>query len=272
MIVWLASYPRSGNTLLRTVLKRCMDLDSYADEPIAVESPLRSDNALIGHLELPAPWSEFYAKARRSPERILVKTHLPPRDDAPFIYVVRDGRSAVKSYVKYYEQYVPGHAVNLFRLIAGDDAYGDWTSHYEAWNGRPRANGLVVRFEELVDASDDLLRRLAAFLGQERPVVPWRNPLEELAQAEPGFFRGGGRHFEGRDDWPQLVDDCFHFFHGAQMARLGYSPPGPRELVRRNGQLMGTCDERLALIERLHREAQERLDIINALSAQRQAG
>jgi hypothetical protein len=55
MIVWLASYPRSGNTLLRTILKRCLDLDSYADEPIHVESPVRSDNALVGHRELPDP-------------------------------------------------------------------------------------------------------------------------------------------------------------------------------------------------------------------------
>ena len=28
MLVWLASYPRSGNTLLRQVLKRCFDLTS----------------------------------------------------------------------------------------------------------------------------------------------------------------------------------------------------------------------------------------------------
>ena len=30
MLVWLASYPRSGNHLLRTLLKRCFDLGSFA--------------------------------------------------------------------------------------------------------------------------------------------------------------------------------------------------------------------------------------------------
>ncbi len=29
MINWLASYPRSGNTLLRTILKTCFGLMSY---------------------------------------------------------------------------------------------------------------------------------------------------------------------------------------------------------------------------------------------------
>jgi len=34
MIIWLASYPRSGNTLLRTVIKSCMGIDSYSDQDI----------------------------------------------------------------------------------------------------------------------------------------------------------------------------------------------------------------------------------------------
>jgi len=70
MIVWFASYPRSGNTLLRTVLKRCLDLDSFADEPVHVESPLRTDNTLIGNLELQEPWPQFYARAIKSVDAV----------------------------------------------------------------------------------------------------------------------------------------------------------------------------------------------------------
>ena len=68
MIIWLASYPRSGNTLLRTILKRCFDRVSYADEAIHVDSPIRSDSSLVGHRELPVPWPEFYAEATALPE------------------------------------------------------------------------------------------------------------------------------------------------------------------------------------------------------------
>ncbi|HEY0304337.1 MAG TPA: sulfotransferase domain-containing protein, partial [Longimicrobiales bacterium] len=150
MIVWLSSYPRSGNTLLRTVLKRCMGLDSYADEPLLIQSAVFSDAQYVGHRELPATWPEFYAAATAAPEVALVKTHLPPRDEQPFIYVVRDGRSAVRSYRKYYEKYLPDHRASIYQIIAGDDAYGHWTSHYRAWMGRG-APVMLVRYEELLN-------------------------------------------------------------------------------------------------------------------------
>lgn len=285
MIVWLASYPRSGNTLLRTILKRCLDLDSYADEPIHVESPLRSDNTLIGHKELPLPWEEFYEKAGRSEELFLIKTHLPPRDGSPFIYVVRDGRSAVKSYKKYYERYVPGHRASLYQIIAGDDAYGDWSGHYNAWNGRPDARGMIVRFEDLPDISGELLHSIAAFLGHRGPLQAWTNPFDQLAEAEPGFFREGRKTFAHDEEWSVLVNHFFGYVHSGLMRQLGYEgieSPAPfrdqnelfewsRQLVHRNKELMVACDERLALIDRLSMEAERRLELIDALSGKKQA-
>jgi len=285
VIIWLASYPRSGNTLLRTVLKRSLNIDSYADEPIHVESPLRSDNDLIGHLELDAPWPQFYTRAAASRRPFFVKTHLPPSDGGRFIYVIRDGRSAVKSYEKYYERYVPGHKVNLFRLIAGDDAYGNWSSHYRAWNERQGVEGLVLRFEELTDASAEVLQRIANFVGHAGPIVPWKNPFDELARAEPGFFREGRASFRQEEDWSELVNEFFNHFHGELMTRLGYpllesgrTPSAGElfawvlELVQRNRELMGVCEERLALINRIHEEAEKRLEVINAMSARSAAG
>lgn len=280
MILWLASYPRSGNTLLRTILKRCLDLDSYADEPILVESPLRSDNSLIGHKELPGPWNEFYQEATESEKLFFVKTHLPPRDAAPYIYVVRDGRSAVKSYKKYYERYVAGHEVNLFQLIAGDDAYGDWSWHYKAWNGRENVRAMTVRFEDLTDISDDLLRTIASFVGHSGSIGAWHNPFHEFAEVEPAFFREGRKTFAQDEEWSVAVNQFFDFFHSELMRRLGYEGlegtallpdqseffGWSRQLVRRNRELMVACDERLALIHRISAEAERRLELIDELS------
>lgn len=280
MVIWLASYPRSGNTLLRTILKRCLDLDSYADEAILVESPLRSDNSLIGHKELPASWEEFHESATQSDKLFLVKTHLPPRDNQPYIYVVRDGRSAVKSYVKYYGRYVPDHSVNLFQLIAGDDAYGDWSSHYANWTSRKDAKGMTVRFEDLGDISTQLLGRIASFVGHRGEIAAWSNPFDALAVAEPGFFREGKKTFTQDEEWPDLANHFFDFFHAELMDRLGYARIGThpmpaewhevfrwtQDLVRRNKELHHACDERLALINRLSIEAERRLALIHSLS------
>jgi hypothetical protein len=285
VIVWLASYPRSGNTLLRTVLKRCLGVDSYTDEAIHVQSPIRSDNRLIGHRELPSPWEEFYVTATQTERVFLVKTHLPPRDAQPFIYVVRDGRSAVRSYKKYYERYVPGHAASVYQIIAGDDAYGDWSSHYAAWLKPGRAKGMVVRFEDLREISPDKLHQIAAFVGHHGPVAEWSNPFEALAAVEPGFFREGSRTFAKDEDWSILAEQLFEFFHSALLRELGYAPsdvpPLPaewavlfqwaRELVARNRTLASACDERLALINMLSVEAERRLELINQLSPKKSA-
>jgi len=280
VIVWLASYPRSGNTLLRTILKRCFGIDSFADEAIHVDSPIRSDSSFVGHRELPQPWERFYEAATRSPETFFVKTHLLPRDCQPYVYVVRDGRSAVRSYRKYYERYVPDHRPNLYQLIAGDDVYGDWSSHYDAWVERADVKGMVMRFEDLTTISDEKLEDLRVFIGHRGPSQPWNNPFDALAEVEPGFFRKGSTRFSVDEEWPELAEHLFRFIHGELLARLRYadapSDPIPTEwaelfgwargLVERNRFLAKTCDERLALIDRLSDEAQKRLDIIHRLS------
>lgn len=281
MIVWLASYPRSGNTLLRTIIKHCFGLDSFTDEAIHVQSPIRSDSSLVGHRDLPAPWQEFYDMATHSDEMFLVKTHLPPRDEQPFVYVVRDGRSAARSYKKYYQSYVPEHNPSIFQIIAGDDAYGDWTSHHDAWVSRPGIRSSILRFEDLPEIASTALQELARFLGHSGPIQPWRNPFEKLARLEPGFFRQGACNFSLDQDWPPLANQVFNALHSRLMRELGYplveAPPLEAEmeellgwllsLVNRNRELTKACEARLALIDRLSTEAQRRLDIIERISA-----
>jgi len=283
MIVWLASYPRSGNTLLRTVLKRCMGLDSYADEPIHRESSLREENDLIGHLELPTCWAEFYDEAKRADKLYLVKTHLPPRDNQPYLYVVRDGRAAVQSYLKYYESFLPAEKTSLLKLIVGDDAYGDWSAHFRAWTGREDARGLLLRFEDLINAQPTLLESMAKFLGIEGQVLPWSNPFDALSAIEPDFFRRGEKKFTPTDDWDELSCALFNHLHGGLAKELGYDiwpdvdglgysaalqglVPLIQELLARTRFLQDACDQRMAVINDLKVEADKRLELINRLS------
>ena len=279
MIIWLASYPRSGNTLLRTVLKKCLNLDSYADEPIHRESVLRDDNDLIGHRELPNDWPAFYQMASQSPQLYLVKTHLPPCDDQPYLYVVRDGRSAIQSYVKYYEEFLPGEKTSVLKLIMGDDAYGDWSSHYRAWVNREGVQGTVIRFEDLVDAEQPLLEGLAKFLRFDGAIRPWKNPFNDLSNVEPGFFRRGDKAFVPMAEWNEVSNTLFTYLHGDLMNRLGFDfqdvarhlhdislldalVPYAKNLLQRVTDLQNVCDERLVVIRELKEEADKRLEII----------
>jgi hypothetical protein len=86
-IVWLASYPRSGNTYLRAILWTCFGLQTGSVYP----DDLFGDSAVaqqVGHFEGTAH-GQFSADFLRLP---LVKTHEWPVDNRKAIYIVRNGR------------------------------------------------------------------------------------------------------------------------------------------------------------------------------------
>ncbi|HZZ95335.1 MAG TPA: sulfotransferase domain-containing protein [Usitatibacter sp.] len=294
MIVWLASYPRSGNTLLRTVLKQTMDLDSYSDEAIKPVVGL-TDTAkkVFGHIPLPKPWEEFYPEATDSPKLNLVKTHLPPRDAQPAVYVVRDGRRSIVSYRSYHREFFPDHEADLPSLVLGDDYYGGWSDHHERWfsGERPR---LLVRYEDLVNASEELVAKLSDFIGHRGAVEPWKNPFDKLHQENPKFFRVGEAKWEGAEGWTNFVDSAFFLLHGELMKNLRYSTKAEvddavawlsedqvqflqaaRSLGRQKLMYEHASHERLTLIERLDaqvkelsRVCDERLRAIEVLDAE----
>src|SRR6478609_26138 len=136
MIVWLASYPRSGNTLLRTILKQSMGLSSRSDSMDENDHAKEGDvwASDVGVEGILSDWSTFYRQACGSDEIFLVKTHRPPVDDQPAIYVVRDGRKACLSYLHFDRRFRKG-TKSLAEIVVGIDRYGDWSSHYHAWAG-----------------------------------------------------------------------------------------------------------------------------------------
>jgi hypothetical protein len=261
-------------------------LNSYYDEPVHVESDFRSVSNHIGHVELPVDWTTFYEQRTSSPDMVLVKTHKPPRDNQPFIYVVRDGRSAIDSYKKYHKNYLQ-KSVGLIRLILGDDAYGDWSSHFYSWNGRSASQGLLLRFEELVDPSREVLSKIARFLDYQGEIRPWRNPINKLRAIEPNFFHRGSVLFNPTEEWSETDTWLFLRMHGNLMAELGFLNEDAinhckniglgdslalidalvyiiNDLLVQKGSLQRICDERNELIKYLHSEAEKRLKIIES--------
>jgi hypothetical protein len=272
MIIWLASYPRSGNTLLRTLIRHCFGCCSYEDVPIDRPGEFRDNPDMIGHLEKQEDWDAFYERATASPGVFLVKTHLPPRDGQPFIYVVRDGRLSVTSYRKFHRDY-NGIDKSLVSLIVGDDICGDWTSHYRAWNDRPGPDRLLLRFEALVDASEGLLSRIAGFIRHDGEIRPWKNPIDRLRTVEPDFFNRADTRFDAGPEWGLPEWFLFERCHGALMAELGYgndlSCIGHLRDVPQ--AFLAMAEEMAVLVRRLARENHEQLHMIHRLDRQLKA-
>ena len=112
--VWIASYPRSGNTFLRTVLNHCFGLKSTSVYPNDLGGNKLLEN-YVGHIE-PEPYMRLVSTDNTAP---LVKTHELPRDNFSAIYVIRDGRAACASLWEFYKG-----AMSLEQVIKGNHRFG----------------------------------------------------------------------------------------------------------------------------------------------------
>ena len=215
--VWLASYPRSGNTYLRAILWSCFGLRSGSVYP----DDFRGDqlvSRLVGHFE-GAARGLFSADFLRLP---LVKTHDWPVDNRKAIYIVRNGRECCRSLREFLR--ASGYDVDLDTIITGRHHFGSWSSHVLVWDPVVRPNTLFLRFEHLTEDFDGTLGRLARFLDM-RP----RHAVPPKLVAP----RGAGPHWlspRSTDEAMTIAQEAlFERLHGDVMACLGYPVSGPAQ-------------------------------------------
>lgn len=217
--IWLASYPRSGNTFLRIILQNMFGLPSfsiYRTEGQDFHDP--SADALEEAPFLPRNWRETISPAPEA-RTILVKTHGPPPDDGKAIVLVRDGRAAIDSYFHYHKKF-SFEQPSLTEVIAGVCQFGGWSGHYRAWQPRLRPNTLLVKYEELVSRPTDFLPALSEFIGLE-PVEGRLPTFAELKERQPAFFRRG-KNEDFLREWTPGQLALFSLLHGPVMEELGY--------------------------------------------------
>ena len=224
MILWLASYPRSGNTLTRTLLHQVFGLPSHSqhNDPIIGSGPQVS--AIVGHTPVGGDWAETMQRLQAEATLRVVKTHAPPADAAPAIYVVRDGRAALVSH-RHYLQRLHGQAYSLRQLSDATHPMLDWSGHLARWNPLRRPGTLVLRYEDILQAPDRVIALLAGFLGRA-PVAAWANPFEALNRLMPAFFRQAS-NAANIAEWRSEDLLAFQARHGTWMRRLGYDDAAP---------------------------------------------
>ena len=214
MIVWLASFPRSGNTMLRILLHRFYGRLSYSlyDESsgdgTARENSFAGVAGFAGHVTGP-----LLEELRQQPATSFVKTHDHPADDSPALCLVRDGRDALVSYAHFVRTYEPDMASRysfdevLRILIESRDHFGGWSDHIRSWYGRTTKGPTVwLRYEDLV--GDPLGRLEGAMRKLDVDISPRRAaPVRfgELHDRWPDFFRTGRP-----GSWPREMNDELH--------------------------------------------------------------
>lgn len=214
-IIWLASYPRSGNTLLRTILWHCFGLRSASPYPEDLGGNKDLKN-YIGHLDIselefvgPDQQIRFPGNAM-----LLFKTHQLTSDNNPAIYVVRDGRAACVSLWQFYRG-----QVSLEAVIAGQHIFGAWANHLAAWKPWERPNTLFIKYEEMTDDLPHVLEKISVFLKHDivKNEIPDRDTVASLE----------GRWVRSKSDWRSNMSDTqleiFDKINGEMLRKLGYS-------------------------------------------------
>ena len=275
--VWIASYPRSGNTFLRIILETVFQLPSYSLYYVEGQSHRDpSAEALQQAPRLPRNWRDAMVQDPQAPP-VLIKTHGPPDDDGPAIFIVRDGHAAIHSYYHYHRKFA-FEQPSLTEVIAGACQFGSWSDHYRAWRPKTRPGTLLLRYDELVGRVEQTISRLAEFLNLT-PAGGRLPAFEELQRKLPGFFRRGP-NTDYLQEWSSAQLALFNELHGGAMEDLGIPVVVPEasgantapELAHSAARLHRLYLEQLTAVGRsaaAHREEVQRLSQqVEALSQQ----
>lgn len=173
--VFLASYPRSGNTWLRSLLYEVLTgkTPTFGD----IDRP----SSPVGHLGNHARSSVLLESGGR-----LIKTHEPFRGEYQrAIYLIRDVRDVVLSEFRYqkWSQIFAGDVHQFIaKFVRGKvNGYGLWPDHVTSWLDAPISRTddlLVIKYEDFRRDSERILNDILKFIGVEAEEGLARTVLE----------------------------------------------------------------------------------------------
>lgn len=235
MLVWIASYPRSGNHLTMQTLRRVFRINRFA----TIHSQERWMTSLNRGYEIPSELEglegdELLAALRDRPEPFFVKSHrrTDAGDPAPALYVVRDGRDVHVSLAHW-----TGERGFVFRgqEMGSDTPYPErleslvqrhtWSRHVHEWRTRS-APTAILRFEDLIEDPGGAIKRSCDELGVQLPEpVGQPMPFSALHARNPDMYRKG-KAGSWREEMHPDTQLSFWRVHRAEMEALGYSLDG----------------------------------------------
>jgi len=197
MIVWIASYPKSGNTWVRSLLSSYM----YSDDGVFNFNLLNKIKQFPNKeffksfltsfsdiKEVSNFWIAAQTKINLINDTVFLKTHsaLCTLERNPFtnktntqaiIYVVRDPRNLITSLSHHYsksEEESFAFMSNKNMMIMNEEwggknfgiatVLGDWAEHYKSWKNSNIAPVIVIRYEDLLNDAINTFTHLISFL------------------------------------------------------------------------------------------------------------
>ena len=196
MIIWLASYPKSGNTWVRSILAALLySSDGAFNFDLIKRIPQFPKKEVFKDLvkdfsnfnEIKKNWITVQEKINSEKEIKLLKTHngkytvekdnfTDDQNSLAVIYIVRDPRTLVKSISNHFTKshYDASKFLIAPSLIGNGKSFekrkdgiltliGKWNDHYRSWT-KNKNNLLLIKYEDLVNNPETELTKLIKFL------------------------------------------------------------------------------------------------------------
>ncbi|MBM3995641.1 MAG: sulfotransferase domain-containing protein [Planctomycetes bacterium] len=232
--IFIVSYPKSGNTWFQYLASAIV----YGIDPEA------TPDSVVQEL-VPDVHALHYYKRFSTPT--FFKSHdLPAPEHRRVVYLLRDGRDAMVSFLHYIRvcRHPDLDFLEFVRDVEKWSGQGRWSEHVESWLANPhRAEMIVVRYEDLLVDTVGQLERFCAFVDIE----PKPGRLQEIAAKttfakmrqkeinQPGwangshaswpkdqFFMRRGQCGSYKDEMPAEVLEAFLRDASATLAKCGY--------------------------------------------------
>ena len=206
MIIWLASYPKSGNTWVRFFLK------SYLSSPgknLSLKSDINDnfyiknfpsikllDEMKIDYLKLPnivKNWLPMQDFINLNNKTNFLKTHnaMCTINNYPFtninntlgaIYIVRDPRDIAVSYADFLQISQEKVVDNMISSQHGEypevkgksfhlTISGTWSDHYNSWKNYKGKKIIIIKYEDLISKSYETFSKIIKYLSNIDKIV-----------------------------------------------------------------------------------------------------
>jgi hypothetical protein len=213
MIIWLASYPKSGNTWLRSIISSLINTDDGNFNFRLLDRiplfPMRKHlqdftKNFNNFEEVQKYWIFAQEKINLNNKINFFKTHqlncninnyefTNKNNTAGAIYIVRDPRNLITSISNHYDKNIQESKKFLFtpRLIGTEPAennvinlIGSWNEHYKFWTKSDLFKNkiLLIKYEDLILDIEKQIEKIVAFLNRYISVPTNKNKIKKIIE------------------------------------------------------------------------------------------
>ena len=219
MIFWIASYPKSGNTWIRSLIASYFFSDDGIFnfdqlKHIAQFSPITSKTSVLDKTnfqnEISKNWIPTQEIINKDQKIHFLKTHnaicsingnyfTNKKNTIGAIYIVRDPRNLITSLSNHYEidndealKFLTNKRKIIFPANVNNNEdkkgmdfnfLGDWSSHYLSWKNIKYCSVKIIKYEDILNNTEQVFISILDFLSKITKIQYDKNKIDNCIKS-----------------------------------------------------------------------------------------